>query len=186
VGVFSFGASLLRTEAVLRRSRLLTGRYQLFATRDRLVRLVVDDAMSEADPLWVDSYGGVNDLLDVSFQGGLIRMINDHLRFHLRLARSDVFRGRFLEYRERLKSKAEAVPEFGETLVQMDRAVFEMCGRRTSRIAVRCYTYTLKLAAGCLALLCFGLRGMHVCLQMMRAKHAQSQFLAFHHRECMV
>ena len=61
--VLGFAEVVLR-ERTIRRSRLDTSRFPLFAARDRLVSLVTDRQSDERDAIWNDAYEGVNDLLD--------------------------------------------------------------------------------------------------------------------------
>ena len=177
-------ASILNVERTIRRSVYFTSRFPLFAARDHLVRLVAEKKMDERDALWRDAYWGVNDLLDASRRIGLVGLINRHLRFSFRLATNRELQRRFGVYYKGLKEAAERVPDFGQALVNADRAVFEMCRRRTSPLSLRTYMLGLKVLGALLALVRNGIKGLVAFLDIIRGNSAMtSQFIAFHHHD---
>jgi len=182
VGVALLLLELLSIEFALRHSVRASSRYALFAVRDRLVRIAVDGLMRVDDELWRDTYGGVNHLL--TSRKSLIGMSNDHIRLLLSLARNREARERFELYGRRFSAACAEVPQFGEAMGAANRAVFEMCTARTSRLAFKAYRVLLKTAAVALAACSSGLRGAASFLAVARGDDVEaSRFIAFQHRQ---
>lgn len=174
-------ADVLRSERAIRKSVFHTSRFRLFAARDALIHLVVDEKITDEETQWRDVYGGVNDLLDESQRMGFIGLLNVHLRFFLRMATHEDFRDKFQGYMSDLRATCERVPEFGKTIAEADKAVFEMCLRRTNRFLLLAYLRTLKGIGFVLVAIASGMKGASSFLRVVGASNASQ--VAFRHHE---
>jgi hypothetical protein len=174
-------AEIVRVASVIRRSVLDTSRYPLFAARDRLVRLVVEGKMKEDDPLWRDTYGGVNEFLDQSSRVGLVSLCHSHLRLLLRMATRPELRRQFEAYRARLDEAAQQSPDFGNAMEAANKAVWEMCRRRSPLWALPSYLLGLEVLANGLRVMGLGLKELALCLRVAGGRENLSPLLAFRH-----
>ena len=130
------------------RSRKEISRYGMFAARDRLVRLVLDGEMSQADPAWRATYASVTELLKMHQRLHVVDVFSRFARYTVAVLTNPALRAHMNRLDGQMKRAVKSSPGFAAVQRDIQAAFHRMVEMRTSFIhvmALRAYVACVNL-----------------------------------------
>jgi len=131
---FLLAIYLLSILKEIRIAKKETSRFPLFAARDHLVELVMDQKMSEDDRVWQGLYGAVNTLLGMNQSLHVLDIIWQYRRYQNELSRNPQLRDRVKKLMVEINAAKRRVPQFSRVDEEVISALKYLIDRRTTML----------------------------------------------------
>jgi len=108
-----------------------TSRFPLFAARDRLIGLVIDERMSEDDTVWKSTYATANMLLDLDQRLHLKDIVKMFVDYRIELDKNPNLKRKVADLKKKTSAARNRVPEFDRIENEMFFAINHLIKKRT-------------------------------------------------------